>query len=156
MVILAGITRSVARSVIPKMFSGGFSATAALKRFRGIGGQIRTQRWYADWREITGMKKLERTYRFIPRKHRLSYSMMAKTESLQHNEYKYVFEVHGRDADTGEYTSRMMSFGSETRYSIEDVEAEYAEIMSLEADYYEDQYGFLADDVELFVVTRKR
>jgi len=156
MAILAGITRSVARSVIPKMFTGGYSATSALAHFRGIGGQIRTKTWYADWREITGMKKLERTYRFIPRKHRLSYSMMAKTESLQHNDYKYIFEVHGRDAETGEYTTRVMSFGSERRYSPDEIEAEYAEIMSLEADYYEDQYGFIADEVELFVVTRKR
>jgi len=156
MAILAGIARSVARSVIPKMFTGGYSATSALKHFRAIGGAIRTQTWYADWREIAGMKKLERTYRFIPRKYRLSYTMMAKTESLQHNDYKYIFEVHGRDVDTGEYATRMMSFGSERRYSIDEIEAEYADIMRLEADYYEDQYGFLADEVELFVVTRKR
>ena len=67
MAILAGITRAVARAVIPKMFTGGFSATSALTKFRSIGGAIRTQTWYADWREIAGMKKLERTYRFIPR-----------------------------------------------------------------------------------------
>ena len=155
MAILAGITRSVARAVIPKMFTKGFSATSALSHFRSIGGQIRTKTWYGDWREIAGMKKLERTYRFIPRKNRLSYEMMAKTESFQKDDYKYTFEVHGRDAETGEYTVRTMSYGSDTRYSIEEAEELYADILKDEADYYEDQYGFIPDSVELFVVTRR-
>jgi len=155
MAILAGITRSVARAVMPKMFGQGYSATSALTYFRSIGGTIRTQRWYADWREITGMKKLERTYRFIPRKTRLSYQMMAKTESYQQYDYKYIFDIHGRDAETGEYAVRTMSYGSDTRFSIEDIEEEYAGIMKAEQEYYEDQYGFIPDAVELSVVTRK-
>lgn len=156
MAVLAGITRSVARAVIPKMFSRGFSATSALEHFRSIGGQIRTKTWYGDWREIAGMKKLERTYRFIPRKTRLSYQMMATTESFQHDDYKYIFDVHGRDAETGEFATRTMSLGSDTRYSIDEIEEEYANILKAESDYYEDQHGFIPDVVELAVVVRKR
>jgi len=155
MAILAGITRSVARAVIPKMFTKGYSATSALAKFRSIGGSIRTQTWYADWREVAGMKKLERSYRFIPRKYRLSYDMMAKTESYQQYDYKYIFDVHGRDVETGEYATRTMSYGSDTRYSIDEVEERYADLVRAEQDYYEDQHGFLPDVVELAVVTRK-
>lgn len=154
MPIGAGILRSVARSVIPKMFTGGYSATSALNYFRSIGGQIRTQTWYSDWREIAGMKKLERTYRFVPRKYRLSYGMMAPTETYQSTEFKYVFDVHGRDAETGEYAVRTMSFGSDERYSPDGVEGAYADLLSAETNYYLDEFGFIPDAVELVVVSR--
>lgn len=156
MPIGAGILRSVARAVIPKMFAGAYTATSALSYFRGIGGKIRTKTWYSDWREITGAKKLERTYRFIPRKYRLSYGMMAPTETYQQRDYKYIFDVYGRDTATNEMKIRTMSFGSDTRYAPDDVEDEYADLLRAEASMYEDIYGFTPDYVELTVVYRKK
>jgi len=154
MAVVAGITRALWRAAVPKMFDMGYSATAALKYFRGIGEKIRTGTAYKDWRGITGMKKLERTYRFIPRKYRLSYGMMAKAETYQSHEYKYVFDVHGRDAETGEMLTRTMSMGSDTRFAPDEVEEYYAKILSAEQEWYEDQYGFLPDVVELAVCSR--
>jgi len=81
--------------------------------------------------------------------------MMAKTESYQQYDYKYIFDVHGRDVETGDYTVRTMSFGSDTRFSPDEIEEEYSNILRAEQEYYEDQHGFLPDVVELAVVTRK-
>ena len=78
-----------------------------------------------------------------------------KTESYQQYDYKYIFDVHGRDVETGDYTVRTMSFGSDTRFSPDEIEEEYSNILRAEQEYYEDQHGFLPDVVELAVVTRK-
>ena len=154
MPLAAGALRAIGWAAIPKMFEAGLSATAALNKLIGLGFGYRRTDFLGAWRQLTGMKKLSRAYRFIPRKYRLSYGMMAKAEAYQSHEYKYVFDVHGRDVDTGELTTRTMSMGSDTRFAPDEVEDYYAKILTAEQEWYEDQYGFLPDVVELSVCTR--
>jgi len=156
MAILAGILRAAGRAVIPKLFAGGYSATAALNKLKTFGYGYRRKTFLADWREITGAKKIEAAFRFAPRKYRLSYQMMAPTETFQQEKYKYVFRAFGRDTKTGQLVSRTMSMGDSARLSPDDAEEAYANILGDEAQRYKDDLGFEPDFVELYSVYRKK
>lgn len=157
MALVGAALRSVARTMIPRFFESGYSAAGAMRELRSLVGHApRKQLFLADWRELTGAKKLERSYRFIPRKHALSYGLMAPTETFQSHEYRYIFDVTGKDTLTGEEVKRTMSLGSDTRYSIDKAEDEYTEIMDIEADRYKDVYAFEPVSVELRVVYRRK
>jgi len=156
MVLAAGILRAAGRAVIPKLFAGGYSATAALKQLKGIGYGYRRTTFLADWREITGAKKVEAAFRFAPRKYRLSYQMMAPTDTFQQQKYKYVFRAHGRDTKTGQLISRTMSMGDNVRMSPDEAEDAYADILREESQRYMDDLSFEPDFVELYSVYRKK
>lgn len=119
--------RAVARSIIPRLFTGGYSASAALNVFRKIGPGLRRKLWLSDWREITGAKKLERAYRFIPRKIRLSYALMAPTETYQRKKFKYVFDTEAKNLETGDIVKRTQSMESDVQLSIEEAERAWLE-----------------------------
>ena len=156
MALAAGIMRAVVRAVIPELFAGGYSANAALNKLKTFGPVIRRQTFLADWREITGAKKVEAAFRFAPRKYRLSYQMMAPTETFQDQKYKYVFRAHGRNVKTGELASRTMSMGDSARLSPDAAEEQYANILADEAQRYKDDLDFEPDFVELYSVYRKK
>jgi len=156
MPLLTGILRAAGRAVIPKLFSGGYSATAALNHLKGIGFGYRRTTFLADWREITGAKKVEAAFRFAPRKYRMSYQMMAPTETFQQEKYKYVFRAHGRDTKTGQLIARTMSMGDSSRLSPDEAEEAYADILRDEAQRYMDDLDFEPDFVELYSVYRKK
>lgn len=156
MALVAAITRSVARAVIPKMFSQGYSATAGLSYFRSIGGQIRTKTWYGDWREIAGIKKLERTHRFAPRKYRLSYQMMAPTETFQDKEFKYMYDTTWRNLETDERIVKTQSMGSDTRFSPDDSQEAFAEKLDAEMGFCAYEGVMELEKVELIGVTRRK
>ena len=156
MVLAAGILRAAGRAVIPKLFAGGYSATAALGQLKTLGYGYRRQTFLADWREITGAKKIEAAFRFAPRKYRLSYQMMAPTETFQQQKFKYVFRAHGRDTKTGQLVSRTMSMGNNARLSPDEAEDQYANILGDEAQRYKDDLDFEPDFVELYSVYRKK
>ena len=156
MALAAGIMRAVVRAVIPKLFAGGYSANAALNHLKTFGPVIRRQTFLADWREITGAKKVEAAFRFAPRKYRLSYQMMAPTETFQQEKYKYVFRTHGWDTTTGERTSRTMSMGDSRRLSPDEAEEEYANILHDEVGRGASTFDFEPEYVELYSVYRKK
>lgn len=156
MALAAGILRAAGRAVIPKLFTGGFSATAALGQLKKLGYGYRRKTFLADWREITGAKKIEASFRFAPRKYRLSYQMMAPTETFQQQKYKYVFRAHGRDTKTGQLISRTMSMGDNVRMSPDEAEEQYANILADETQRYKDDLGFEPDFVELYSVYRRK
>lgn len=155
MALASTVLRGLGRSIIPKLFDQGYSANAALTHLKSLGYGYQRKRFLTDWREITGAKKLERAYKFIPRKYALSYQLMAPTETFQQHEYKYVFEVTGKDSLTGEPEHRTMSMGSEKRYSIDEVEGVYGEIVTAEEDRYRAIYNFEPEEVRLKVVYRR-
>jgi len=156
MALATGIMRAVVRAVIPKLFAGGYSANAALNYLKTLGPVIRRKTFLADWREITGAKKVEASFRFAPRKYRLSYQMMAPTETFQQEKYKYVFRVHGRDTKTGQLTSRTMSMGDSRQLSPDEAEEQYANIIHDELDRGASKFEFESDVVELYSVYRKK
>jgi len=156
MALAAGIMRAVVRAVIPKLFAGGYSANAALNHLKTFGPVIRRQTFLADWREITGAKKVEAAFRFAPRKYRLSYQMMAPTETFQQEKYKYVFRTHGWDTTTGERTSRTMSMGDSRKLSPDDAEEAYANILHEEVGRGASTFEFEPDYVELYSVYRQK
>ena len=156
MVLAAGILRAAGRAVIPKLFAGGYSATAALKQLKGIGYGYRRKTFLADWREITGAKKVEAAFRFAPRKYRLSYQLMAPTETFQQEKYKYVFRTHGWDTTTGKRTSRTMSMGDSRRLSPDEAEGEYANILHDEVGRGASTFEFEPEYVELYTVYRQK
>lgn len=155
MSIITGLARSIGRSVIPKLFTLGFTPTAGLAYLRKLGQGYRKTTFLADWREITGAKKLERVYRFIPKKYSLSYALMAPTETFQQHQYRYIFDVTGENLLTGERETRTMSLGTDRHFSIEEAEAEWREIMRLERGRYAEEEYFIADKIDLKVVYRK-
>lgn len=148
--------RAVARAVIPKLFAEGYSASAALRVFSTIGPGLRRKLWLADWREITGAKKLERVYRFIPKKLRLSYALMAPTETFQRREFKYVFDTEVLDTKTGKSETRTQSMESDRRLSPEEAMI----LWSAEVEDEEAKYDFGEDvlfrDTTLRVVYRRK
>lgn len=150
-----GVTHTLARIAIPKLFAQGYSATRALSFYKTIAPGIRKTDWLGYWREITGAKKLERAYRFIPKKYALSYQMIAPTETFQTKKYKYIFDVSGYDEATGALTTRTASMTSDGRLSPFDSETEMFEALEEEAEFYLDTYGFIPESVSLKAVYRK-
>lgn len=150
------LRHALARAVIPKFINMGYSASAALRTFSDIGPGLRRKVWLADWREISGSKKLERTYRFIPKKIRLSFQMMAPTESKQQRMYKYIFDVVGTNIETGAAETRTVSFGDDRRLSIEQATEDMQADLTGLAQHYKDQYNWKADKMELVAVYRKK
>lgn len=155
MVWTQALRRVAAREMIPKLFGQGYSATAALRVFSDIGPGLRRKLWLADWREIIGAKKLERTYRFIPKKYRLSFQMMAPAEVRQKHEFRYVFDAYGKNLETGEQEIRTVSFGDDTRFSQEDAESEMTADMDTAMDHYKDAYSWEFERVEFMVAYRR-
>ncbi len=155
MIWTQAIRRGLARSIIPKLFNKGFSASAALKYFKKIGPGLRRSLWLADWREITGAKKLERVYRFIPRKLRLSKGLMAPSNTFQRMKYKYVYDTEVEDMDTKERSVRTQSMESDVNLSIEEAEREWLEKMQDEENPYNWQQNVTAVGTILRVVYRR-
>jgi len=155
MVIASTILRALGRSVIPKLFTAGYSATRGLEALKAMGYGYRKKRYLADWREITGAKKLERVYKFIPKKYALSYALMAPAEVAQRCLFKYIFNAFGVDLNTREPVASTVSMGREERISPEQAETEMMEALEDEKDWYEDAYGWEISHVELKVVYRR-
>lgn len=148
--------RAIARIIIPRYFEMGYSATAALKAFRVEGEKLQTKLWHATWREITGAKKLERAYRFIPIKHRLSYNMMAPTETYQATKFKFIFETHGYDTALEQGDTRVMSYGTDERISPEEAADRMAQQIRDEVEATPSLQDFEPDMLELYVVYRRK
>lgn len=155
MIWTQAIRRGLARAAIPRLFDAGYSANAGLAFFKIKGPGLARKLWLSDWREITGAKKLERAYRFIPEKIRLSYNLMAGTETYQRKKFKYVFDTEAEDIKTGERVTRSQSMESNIRLSIEEAEAKWLDKIMDEEKPYSWEGTLIPLSTQLRVVYRK-
>lgn len=144
-----------ARQIIPALFKKGYSANAGLEFFKRAGYGLRRKLWLSNWREITSAKKLERVYRFIPRKLRFSYGLMAPTETYQRKKFKYVFETLAKTFDTGEIVPVAQSMESNVRLSIEEATEKWLAKIKDEEEPYSWAGTMEPVSTELVVVYRK-
>lgn len=156
MALLGAALRSVARMEIPRMFDLGYSANRAIREVRTILGHAPSRKLFlSDWREITGAKKLERVFRFIPKKYALSYNLMAPAPRGQQHEYRYVFDTTWINLETGEKVVKTQSMGSNRRYSPDTVERKYWDKLDMEMGFCAYEGVMELQDVKLRVVYRK-
>ncbi len=157
MAISSLVRRSLIRAAIPKLFAAGFSANKAQAYMNTLlGGTYRRILYLADWREITGAKKLQESFRYIPKKYRLSFGLTTPRAGKMSTNYQYLFRVKGIDSKTNELTYVWTSMLDDVRMSPEEAQ----EIMQREIQdprsKTDPQAGMLAYDLELFVVYRNR
>lgn len=155
MALAQGAIRSIANAAFPKLFAKGYSANAALGALKTLGFGYQRKLFLKDWRTYTGAKKLERVYRFIPRKIRLSYNLMAPTEFYQRKKYKYVMETQAKDIVTGEIRPMTQSMESDTRYSIDEATSKWLAKIMDEEKRYSWEGTMIPVSTELMVVYRK-
>ena len=153
--IVSTTARMLARQVLPELFNQGLSGTKALSYLKSKGIGYRRKTFLGDWREITGAKKLERVYKYIPKKYALNYNLMAPTETNQGKEFKYVFETDNVNSLTGEHSNGTVSMISDRRLSIDDATAEQSDLLSLSEQKYLEDDGYSIAGIELKVVYRK-
>lgn len=116
------ISRAVARSIIPTLFKEGYSATRALAILKIEGLSYRRQTFLADWREVTGVAKLKRLTRFIPKTKHPTVGIMTPKASPVGGKYTYNFEFDVRDPITGEWTKRSYGYSSDDFLTVQEAE----------------------------------
>lgn len=119
-----GVARAAARAVIGDLFQAGYSATGALNLLRQEGFGYRRQTFLADWREITGVKKLTNITRFIPRNKRPSVGVMTPKASPVGGEYTYRFRTEMYNPTTGVTTTEHYGVSSDRLLTVEEAEIE--------------------------------
>lgn len=108
------MTRTLGRLFIPELFSMGLSASAGIGVLKKMGYSYRWQDFLADWREATGLRKLEPAFKFIPKKNKPSLSAFIPTETLIRTKYQYVYKATLTNKITGEEWYKYFRMGSET------------------------------------------
>lgn len=124
MATLYGVARASARAVIGSLFENGYSATQSLRLLQIEGLGYRRQTFLADWREITGVKKLERVTRFIPKNKRPTEGLMTPKASPVGGEYTYRFETEMYNPVTGETSKLNFGVTSDRRLTVDEAEQE--------------------------------
>ena len=157
MVVLSTVARSLARMQMGKLFRLGYTGNQAAKFLRKeIGGLYRRQVFQADWREITGVEKVKESFRFIPKKYRLSFGLTVPRATPLPTNYQYLFRLGGLDPETGQETYAWTSMLDDVR-----MEPGRAEDIMLDKirdpNLYTDIAGEIEEwSIELYVVYRTR
>lgn len=155
MAISSLVVRSLTRAAIPKMFRAGMSASAAARFMRAeVGGFYRRQTFLADWREITGVEKLKESFRYIPKKYRLSFNLMAPVASEMPTKYRYLFRVSGINPETGAVEHAWTSMLDDVRLSPERAEQIMWDVIQDPETDTQPGYNLDQRGIELFVAYR--
>ena len=96
-----GIRRTLFRSLARTVFERGFSANYAIRVARGLGLGYQRKLMLTDFREVTGLIKKAKAWRFIPKKYLPPPYLIEKTDFAIRTAYHYVFDVDIRDKRTG-------------------------------------------------------
>lgn len=149
------IVRSLTRAAIPRMFRAGMSANAAAEFMRGqVGSLYRRTEFLADWREITGVEKIKESFKYIPKKYRLSFGLTVPRATPMATNFQYLYRIVGFDPEAKAMTYRWVSMLDDVRMAPERAEAIMSEKL-LEPDKYPDKpFGLEGWEVELFVAYR--
>lgn len=157
MAISSLVARSLIRSALPKLFLQGYTANRALAYMKTqIGQGYRRQLFLADWREISGVEKVKESFRYIPKKYRLSFGLTVPRAGKMSTNYQYLFRVKGIDAKTFEEVYVWTSMLDDVRMSPAEAEAIMLRQIQDPALETDPQAGMSAYDLELFVVYRTR
>ncbi len=157
MAVSSLVIRSLFRSSIPALFRQGYSFNAAADYMKGMtGGLYRRQLAQADWREITGAQKLSESFRFIPKKYRLSFGLTTPRAGVMSTNYQYLFRISGLIDDKGQPTHRWTSLLDDVRMSPQEAEDIINEQLADPADPSPDVVIEKGEKLELFIVYRNR
>ncbi len=157
MAVSSLVIRSLFRSSIPALFRQGYSFNAAADYMKGItGGLYRRQVAQADWREITGAQKLSESFKYIPKKYRLSFSLTTPRAGKMSTNYQYLFRVSGMDKEGNMVPYQWTSMLDDVRMSPQEAEDIMLEQIQDPDNPSDPQAGMTAYELELFVVYRNR
>lgn len=149
------LRRTFGRMFIPESFSKGYSAIKTLDILKGLGYSYRKTDFLADWREITGVKKVENAYRFIPKRHKPSLNLITEASTRLKKNYTYLYDVRLTDRVTGEVWHRDYRMCMDTLESVGFMEDEF---WSRYGAFIEEDYEpeFYVSKVTLRGVLRRR
>ena len=119
-----GVARAVGRSVIPRLFREGYSANAALRQLRSMGMGYRRITYLADWRELTGVTKLENVVKYVRKGYRPSPSLFVEKAMAVGRERTYTAEMELYKRSTGESTKENYSITTDEDLTVEQAERE--------------------------------
>ena len=120
-----GMARAIGRLLIPQFVAQGMGSNEIQRQFKAMGLGWRRQVMLADIREVTGMMKLERIVRAIPRNQLPRKSHMVETDLRRARKYRIFVEAHVEDIETGEQYIVKKSMYSDELNTPEGWESEY-------------------------------
>jgi len=115
--------RGLARTYIPSLFEQGLSANKALDFLKEQGLGYRRQDFLADWRETSGLKAKEDTFKYIRKDFKPTAATITITEESLSREYSYIFRITGRDSLTGETKELEWRYATDNLISIAEAES---------------------------------
>ena len=121
---IPGLRRSVAIKLIPKAFASGMSASAFIRMLRVKGLTYRKTTMFSDWRTVLGIETKADVIKYIRRDRLPSVGSMADVEWGYSKEYVYKAKTWSRIHPDEPLTERMVTFQSDTRLTIAQVEQE--------------------------------
>jgi len=96
-----GIRRTLFRSFVKVAFPKGYTANRMIRIAKDLGISYQRKLMLSDIREVTGLKKKEKAWRFIPKKFYPPLYLIEKTSFAIRTNYHYVFNVSIRNKITG-------------------------------------------------------
>ena len=133
-----GMARAIGRLLIPQFVQQGMGSNEIQRQFKAMGLGWRRQVMLADIREVTGMMKLERIVRAIPRNQLPRKSHVVETDLRRARKYRVHAEITYEDTETGEIITKKGSFYTDTLDTPAGWEDQYIE-MKRKEDYKPDQ-----------------
>lgn len=90
MALAAGLAAAAFRAAVPSYLRAGLSGAAAYRKFRTLGvGGLRKQTYQGIFREMSGISKMENTFKFIRKDYLPSVSSYYQTKTVMPREYMY-------------------------------------------------------------------
>lgn len=115
--------RGIARTFIPSLIEQGFSANQGLRFFKEVGTPYRRQDLLADWREFSGLKKQEDTFKYIRRDLKPTANTITVTSESLSKQFSYIAKVGVQNIATGEIEYHQWRYATESLTSIEEAES---------------------------------
>ncbi len=142
--------RGIARTYFPSFINRGFTANKALSLLKECDMGYRRTTFLADWREFSGLKAKEDTFKYIRHDLKPTANTLTQTSENLSKEYSYIFSVKGKDSLTGEIKEIGWRLATDTLISLDEA-VEWAEDNILE-----DEYGQNISDYKINIIGVKR
>ncbi len=118
------LKRPTAIMKMPQAIAKGLTPTKFLSILKGQGLGYRKQRFFADWRNVSGTEKRKDAFKFVRRDRRPPMAAMADVDWNMSQEYMYKVRAFVRTQPGEPLTERMVNIPSDRPMTPTEVEAE--------------------------------
>lgn len=119
--------RGLARTFLPGLFDIGLSSGKALGFLKEQNLSYRKTDFLEDWREVTGFKKKEDTFKYIRKEYKPDVKTLTPTSENLSKEYSYIAKVGVQSKITGEMEYHEWRYATDELISVEEAEEKVEE-----------------------------